>query len=138
MNVAVLIRRLVLQVGLGTAHVCHVDFLVKHRVLRLGGSLRVLQILQPILQLLGLHMLLVSLSLLVEVVNSLQRFAILLPARLFSFHEIALLDLVVDEGMQLLLAQRVLHLSLRRLLLVVTLRMHQAAQSILILAVVVS
>ena len=72
-------------------------------------------------------MLLVRLSLLVEIIDSLHRFAILLSARLFALQEVALIDFVVDEGMQLLLAHRILQVRLRSFLLIITLRVHQTA-----------
>ena len=87
-------------------------------------------------------MLLVRLSLLMEVVDGLQRLAVLLSTRLFTFQQVALLDLVVDERMQLLFAHGGGVLQVRRLrspLLVITLRIHhQIAQPVsCILAIVV-
>lgn len=149
---------MVLQVGLGSAHVGNLGLLlIQHRrMLRLRRRLRVLQILQPALQLLRLHVLLEDLALLVEVVEGLEglvvRGGLLLALRcrvgvgvlLFRLTGGAVVvrvavDRVVDEGMQLLLGHGILRLRLRYhlLLLAASLALpeHQALTALPVAAI---
>lgn len=76
-----------------------------------------------------------------EIVNSFQRFGILLPGRVVaSFQKVTLLNLIINKWMQLLLTLWIVRLGLGYLaLIIVLLRMHQTTpqrNSILLFAIV--
>lgn len=108
------IWRVILQIWLGTAHFYCLSLLIYQWMLWLRSHLGILKILQPALKLLWFHMLLKDFALLMEVVNSFQGLVINLSVWVIIL-QIALLNRIVHERMQLFFWHRILHLSLEYL-----------------------